>query len=79
MIRPGNWQAFLPACTLFAIGYIPLLALDLWARLVGPSDQIVGAGLAWGSVVTTPATVCGGLAILGGLVWFFVVPKDNSK
>ena len=79
MIRTGNWQAFLPACILFAIGYVPLIAIGLWGKIVGPSDQIAGAGLAWGLMVTMPATVCGCLAMLGGLVWFFTIPKDDSN
>ena len=54
MIRTGNWQAFLPACILFAIEYVPLIAIGLWGKIVGPSDQIAGAGLAWGLMVTIP-------------------------
>jgi hypothetical protein len=33
MIRTGNWQAFLPACILFAIGYVPIIAIGLWKDL----------------------------------------------
>ena len=79
-ISHGSWRAFVPACLLFAVAFIPLFALDVWGKLTGhTSDELAGAFLVWGLLVTLPAGICGCLALIGGLVSFFIISKDNSK
>jgi uncharacterized membrane protein len=67
-----DWRAFLPALVLFALGWLPLYILGMLTWFVKDKDQFTGAGLAWGMVVTLPATAFGCLAVIGGVFYFFI-------